>query len=301
LTQGWSSLRYQWNQRSAYGVQALASTGALRHQGLLLWREQFDGNSSHRLFAGVERRADRPDEWQWGVSGATSWGETRLNGSVAALTRSGAAPGSDLSLNAARELGTRLSFTLGGRRFTSPGHIASVRSLGAALQWRIAPRWLLTASVNDSAGTQFPQQAGPAPTAPELLPQAVAMPRVRAAWLSLRYDFAAGSAVAPLGGRPGSGGGSIAGTVFLDANANGEADAGETPLAHVTVMLDERWALRTDANGRFEFPFVVPGEHSVRVLPDNIPLPWGFDGAQTRRVTVSYRGTATLRWGALRQ
>ena len=300
-TQGWTSLRYQLDQRSAYGLQALASTGGLRRHALLLWREVFDEHGSHRVFAGVERQPDHAGEWQFGVTSAASWGDTRWSASAAALMRSGAAPGSDLSASATRELGTRLSFALGGRRFASPGRTSRVRSLNAALQFRIAPRWLLTASINDSAGSQLPPQAGPTPSAPGLLPQAADPPHVRAAWLSLRYDLAAGSSEAPLGGRPGSGGGSIAGTVFLDANANGEADAGEALLGNITVVLDERWALRTDARGRFEFPFVITGEHSVRVLPDNIPLPWGFDGADTRRVAVSYRGTATLRWGALRQ
>jgi hypothetical protein len=59
--------------------------------------------------------------------------------------------------------------------------------------------------------------------------------------------------------------------------------------------------VRTDAQGRYEFPFVVAGEHTLRVQPDNIPLPWGFDGAESRRITVSHRGTGTVRWGAMRQ
>jgi hypothetical protein len=32
--------------------------------------------------------------------------------------------------------------------------------------------------------------------------------------------------------------------------------------------------VRTDAEGRFEFPSVVAGRHALTILPDNLPLPW---------------------------
>jgi hypothetical protein len=301
LTQAWGSLRYQWDLESAYGLQALGSEGSSRRHGFLVWREHFDERASHRLFVGIDRAQGHRSDWQLGASGGSACGETRFNGSAAVLARSGQPMGHDLALTAARELGAGASFTLGGRHFTAAGHDSSTRSLSAGLNWRLAPGWLLGLSANDSAGSQGPAQAGPSSGAPEVMPPAVALPRVRTAWLSLRYDMAEGSADAPLGGRPGAGGGSVSGTVFLDANGNGEADASDTRLAGVTVVLDERWAQRTDAQGRFEFAFVVAGEHRLRLLPDNIPLPWGFDGADTRQVSVSPRGSAVMRWGALRQ
>jgi hypothetical protein len=51
-------------------------------------------------------------------------------------------------------------------------------------------------------------------------------------------------------------------------------DAGEAAAPNVTVLLDGRFTVRTDNEGRFEFPAVAPGNHVVTVLPDNLPLPW---------------------------
>jgi hypothetical protein len=59
--------------------------------------------------------------------------------------------------------------------------------------------------------------------------------------------------------------------------------------------------VRTDAQGRFEFPFVTASEHRLRVLPDNIPLPWGLGDAAVRQITVQQRATLTLNIGAQRQ
>ena len=92
-------------------------------------------------------------------------------------------------------------------------------------------------------------------------------------YLSVRYDWRAGSRLAPLGGA-GGGSGGVGGTLFLDANENGRLDAGELGAQNVIVLLDGRFTARTDAEGRFEFPSVAPGAHIVTVIPDNLPLPW---------------------------
>ena len=66
----------------------------------------------------------------------------------------------------------------------------------------------------------------------------------------------------------------LPGVVFLDANNNGHADAGEAGAPNVTVVLDGRFSVQTDANGRFAFPVVATGHHIIVVVPDNLPLPW---------------------------
>lgn len=96
----------------------------------------------------------------------------------------------------------------------------------------------------------------------------------RSVQLLLRYEGRAGSLSAPLGGLPGTGAGSLSGTVFFDADAGGRREASEAGVQGVTVILDRRYVTRTDAQGRYEFPFVAAGQHLIEVSPDNVPLPW---------------------------
>jgi hypothetical protein len=109
----------------------------------------------------------------------------------------------------------------------------------------------------------------------------------------LRYETEAGSRSIPLGGRPQEGGGRIEGTVYFDANASGTQDANETGAPGVTVALDNRYAVRTDAQGRFSFPFVAAGPRTVSVRNDTLPLPWSVvdDG----QVTIDVRLRETTR------
>src|SRR5260370_40876747 len=105
-------------------------------------------------------------------------------------------------------------------------------------------------------------------------PVATPIPAVqeRGIFLTLRYRRASGSHFAPLGGAPGAGSGEISGIVFLDANNNGHADAGEAGAPNVTVVLDGRFSMQTDAAGRFDFPVVATAHHVITVMPDNLPL-----------------------------
>jgi len=106
-------------------------------------------------------------------------------------------------------------------------------------------------------------------------------------YVSLRYEWQAGSQTAPLGGTgtgtgPGRGSGSLHGFLFLDENDNGIMDAGEPGAPNVLVLLNSRYPARTNAEARFEFPSVVAGSHELRIVPDNIPLPWTVtDGGRT--------------------
>ena len=78
-----------------------------------------------------------------------------------------------------------------------------------------------------------------------------------------------------------------------------ERDAGESGASNVTVLLNGRFSTRTDASGRFEFPFVAAGVHTITVPPDNLPLPWVF-GDSKREVDVGTRSSAMVEIGARR-
>ena len=174
-----------------------------------------------------------------------------------------------LSLSA--PLGNRAG--LRGNLATERGNNGQSRhSLNLSANWRIDPRWSLEAQYNRSTGRSR--------LAPSLDPLAPFLPLTvpdsdRSFYVLLRYEFEAGSRSVPLGGRAADGGGRIEGTVYFDTNRNGTQEASEAGVPNATVYLDNRYAVRTDSQGRFEFPFVASGPRTLSVRNDSLPLPWG--------------------------
>ncbi|MBD3893139.1 hypothetical protein [Hydrogenophaga sp.] len=168
-------------------------------------------------------------------------------------------------------------------------------NLGA--NWRIASRWSLEGTLNHSSGrSRVRTPLDPlAPPLPEL-------PRIaeRSFQVMLRYQFQAGSRSAPLGGLPLDGGGRILGTVYFDANRSGTQEAGEAGVPDVLVLLDNRFTVRTDAQGRFEFPFVAAGPRRLTVRNDTLPLPWNVADDGQAQVEVWLRGTSQISFAVQR-
>ncbi|MDT4863741.1 hypothetical protein FQZ97_984620 [compost metagenome] len=65
-------------------------------------------------------------------------------------------------------------------------------------------------------------------------------------------------------------------------------------MPNVTVYLDNRYAVRTDSQGRFEFPFVASGPRTVTVRPDTLPLPWNVVDQGQVKVDVRLRESVSL-------
>lgn len=124
--------------------------------------------------------------------------------------------------------------------------------------------------------------------------------RSRAVFLTVRYDAHAGTPSIPVGGARGAASGSIVGRLFLDSNDNGVRDANEAAAANVTILLDGRFSVRTDAGGRFEFPLVAAGDHLITIVPDNLPLPWAVADDGRRTVRVRTRETTNIDIAATR-
>lgn len=117
----------------------------------------------------------------------------------------------------------------------------------------------------------------------------------KTAYVYLRWEGSGGRPFQPVGLRgEGPGSGRVTGRVFLDANRDGEAQAGEAGAAAVEVMLDGRYRTTTDRDGRFEFPMVATGRHQLTLTLETVPLPWGVaqDGGQG--VDVPLRGQAMV-------
>ena len=139
-------------------------------------------------------------------------------------------------------------------------------------------------------------------TSPLNPPQPTVIPTMgtRGVFLTVRYQAARGLHFAPLGGAPGSGSGRLTGVVYLDANENGRYDAGEAGAPNVTVILDGRFSVRTDASGRFDFPAVAAGHHILTVQSDNLPLPWALVNQGRTEVDVITRDRVDVNIAAVR-
>ncbi len=174
----------------------------------------------------------------------------------------------------------------------APGVAANV-----SLTWQLSPAWELLATYYDSRTGSWTPLLVESPLTPPVATLAPSL-QERGMFLTIRYRRAAGSHFAPLGGAPGAGSGEIAGRVFLDANNNGRADAGEIGAPNVTVVLDGRFSVQTDTNGRFVFPVVATERHVITVITvvtvvtvvtDNLPLPWSLINGGRAEIQVTTR------------
>lgn len=179
------------------------------------------------------------------------------------------------------------------------GEAATSRSADISLSYRISRAWSVLADYYESrVGSWTPLQV----TSPLNPPQPTVIPTMgtRGVFLTVRYQAARGLHFAPLGGAPGSASGRLTGVVYLDANENGRYDAGEAGAPNVTVILDGRFSVRTDASGRFDFPAVAAGHHILTVQSDNLPLPWALVNQGRTEVDVITRDRVDVNIAAVR-
>ncbi|HEV7614498.1 MAG TPA: hypothetical protein VGO37_21650 [Steroidobacteraceae bacterium] len=179
------------------------------------------------------------------------------------------------------------------------GQAAPGVSANVSLTWQLSHAWETRLTYYDSRIGSWTPLTVQSPLTP---PIATLVPSVRESglFLTLRYRRASGAHFAPLGGAPGAGSGEISGVVFLDANNNGRADAGELGAPNVTVVLDGRFSVQTDARGRFNFPVVATGHHVITVIPDNLQLPWALLNEGRAECMVSTRDRTEISIGAQR-
>jgi SdrD B-like domain len=205
-----------------------------------------------------------------------------------------------LAVNGGGQFTTRLGMDCNVRWTTAvEGRAAPGVSATVSLTWQLSRSWQLLATYYDSEAGSWTPLTVVSPLTP---PSLTVIPAVqeRGGFLTIRYQRAAGAHFAPLGGLPGAGSGSIGGVVYLDSNLNGRLDAGEPGAANVTVVLDGRFSVRTDPNGRFEFPVVAAGHHVITVVSDNVPLPWFLANDGRVEVDLATRGRANVEIGAQR-
>jgi hypothetical protein len=64
----------------------------------------------------------------------------------------------------------------------------------------------------------------------------------------------------------------LSGVVFEDRNHNGSFDAGDVPIKDAVLRLDDGYVVETDAQGRYSYPNVVDGEHTLQLDPESYPV-----------------------------
>ncbi len=198
-----------------------------------------------------------------------------------------------LSVNASGELFNNLTLNTNIQsRYTTYGIVDNALYATVGLAWRFNRSWSLSADATAGSGRYDTGLVSLDPLAAPL--QAITRPSQRTYLVVLRYEDRAGSVNVPLGGRIGGGGGDVSGYLYFDANANSVRDANESGVPSVAVVLDGKYSTRTDQQGRFMFPFVGSGEHTLSVISDNLPLPWGLINDGITKVTVSPRSTAQV-------
>lgn len=288
--------RYRLDTRNSIGaalnLRALNSPG----QALLLswdqasgwgqtqWRSDFANTGGSRITRlGIDQ--------SWPVASAAAFNTSLAWERVAGGTAPGtgwiwgllgtASPLSQWSLDAALR---------GARR--SDGTESLNANMG--VRWLSPSGWSLALRYTQSRGQETLSTLVVSALTAATLPTAAATPASRSVQLLLSYEGRAGSARAPLGGLPGSGGGRLSGTVFFDADANGRREASEGGVPGITVILDRRFVARTDAQGRYEFAAVAAGEHLIEVSADNVPLPWSPVLRDPVRTTLLVRQLTTV-------
>ena len=160
--------------------------------------------------------------------------------------------------------------------------------MNADLRWTFLPNWYASVSVNQNRA-EFDVAEVDILARPETSGN-------RSFWLRVGYGRASGQAYPMFGraqaGRTGTG--SITGEVFFDENRDSVRQPGERVARGAVVLLDGRYETRTDEQGRFTFSPVPTGPHQVRVLTEELPLPWGLDDELPRQVRVDLRQTARV-------
>jgi hypothetical protein len=179
------------------------------------------------------------------------------------------------------------------------GNAAPGVSANVSLTYQISRNWQLLATYYDSRTETYTPVTVVSPLTP---PVATLVPaqEERGMFLTVRYKRASGMHFAPLGGAAGGAAGELTGMVYLDANNNGQFDAGEIGAPNVTVVLDGRFSVQTDANGRFDFAAVAVGHHVISVVSDNLPLPWVLLGDGRVEVAVGTRDRTDISIAAQR-
>ena len=175
------------------------------------------------------------------------------------------------------------------------------QSVGVNLtaRWQLHPDWQLSTTLYQDQ-SRFEPDVVYDPLQPDLKARTQTQNQLSVLF-SLRYQKRAGTPALMMAGPAGAASGSIRGSIFLDENRDGIRAASEQGAAQVTVVLNERYSVRTNERGEFEFPLVAVGPQTLRVVSDELPLPWYFEqNSMQHSIQVNVRETRVVDIAAVR-
>jgi len=307
-TRGWyttGNVRYQVDHATGIGASATVRSGSVpysiadsfyvdKNTSFGSTRAQLDFVDSRNQLRSSSLTIDQAWPTEVGLRLSTSLSVGRESSPDTDIKRVSAAIFGGIDLTNRLSIEGNLRYSLDRDVSRTTGVYANV-----GLVWRLAQRWSLVATYYDNRSEVTPFTTTISPLIPIDIPATI--PRDRAFFLNVRYEDHAGTPMAPLGGMPGTGAGTLVGYVYYDANDNGRHDANESGAANLTIVLDGRFATRTDKDGRFDFGLIAAGPHKVNVVPDNLALPYSITGEGKREVIVRTRETTNLEIAASKQ
>jgi hypothetical protein len=295
------SVRYQMSSQTSLGAAINLRRYGVDAQSLLAYAQFMNPLGNTRVQ--TEWASARTGERQYKVQLDHDWTQVqfmRLSTSLSVdhdrviqATGPVTSQGVGLGLSADWSLGNNISVnqSLQARRTSQ----SSQYSLNAGLSWRFTPQWSLQTSVYATTGATNATALAQSPLVTPATPSSISTrQRDNGIFISIRYQDSAGRGRAPVGGAPGSAAGKLQGSVYLDENKNSQRDASERGAANVTVLLNGRHAVQTDAQGRFEFEWVAAGNHVLTVISDNLPLPWQLDKDGRSEIKIYTRESTTV-------
>ncbi len=188
---------------------------------------------------------------------------------------------------------TDAGYSIGGNlRYTSrTGNLSTSRGLAGTVnsERSLGDGWVLGGSLS------LNQAVLQTTFNPTLTPQLIRSSD-KTVFLYLRWQETTGTPYQSIGLRnlDTAGAGAITGVVYFDANRDGERQAGEGGAANVEVVLDQRFRVVTDKDGRFDFPLVATGRHQLKLKLESIPLPWGNVTDGGLNIDVPLRDLASI-------
>ena len=294
------SARYQYSTASSFGGTVNLRRFGGQSQSALVYAQFGNGlgNSRLQFEAGSADTGERQTRMQldhdWSFITSMRLSTTLSAERNQSLTNTNRVLG--LAASADWQWGSQLSLNSSVQSRWVDG--VAQYALATGVGWKIAQRWSLLANLYATQGNaQGSTSLAQSPLSAAATP--LVRTNDRGIFVSLRYEARAGTNTAPVGGTVGSAAGQLSGSVFLDANKNNKRDAAERGAANVTVILDGRYGVQTDAQGRFDFSYVAAGPHVITVVSDNLPLPWSLDNNGRTEVKVFTRDLTKIDIGAV--
>ncbi len=293
-----SSSRYQYSTSTSFGAALNLRRYGVQTQSLLVYT-QFTNALGHTR-AQLDLASASTGEQQNKVQIDHDWNfvQNMHVATALSLDRERRPTANGITRSRGLGLATNIEYALGQRwslNSSLQGRWSGEQTqytLNAGISWRMTPQWTVLANVYANQGSSSATALAQSPLSSPVA--GTARSQDRGLFVALRYQDAAGTPSAPTGGAPGAAAGRLLGSVYLDENKNARRDAAERGAANVTVLLDGRYAVQTDAQGRFEFAYVVAGPHVLTVISDNLPLPWVLEQDGRTALRIYTRETTTI-------